>query len=155
MSKANQPTKYAVALSTVSAMFVTMAGSASAQSLADAFPSGGFLDQGLNIGSLIVAAFSLLLAAAVLWVIYNIVVAGIKIAGAKEDAEKRKNGLKSIVNAGLGLVVALGAFAITTTTSTLLFGDDSTISDADEITVPCILDNGDTGKLVQGQCEPR
>jgi hypothetical protein len=41
--------------------------------------------------------------------------AGIKIAGAKEDADKRKEGLKSIVNAAIGLVVAISAFAIVNT----------------------------------------
>ncbi len=69
----------------------------------------------INPQAIVRLVFQVLLAAAILWVVYNIVLAGLKIAGAKDDAEKRKNGLKSIVNAAIGLVVALSAFAIVNT----------------------------------------
>jgi uncharacterized protein YacL len=55
-------------------------------------------------------AVQLLLAAMILLVVYRIVVAGIKIANAKEEADKRKEGFKSIANAGIGLVIVLSSY---------------------------------------------
>lgn len=76
---------------------------------------GGVLGGTLDLKSIIALIFRFLLIGAILWVVWNIVRAGITIAGAKEDAEQRQNGLKSIVNAAIGLVVALSAFIITNT----------------------------------------
>lgn len=87
------------------------------------FPTTGILSDSLDLQSIVVLVFRILLSVAVLWVVYNIVLAGIKIAGAKDDADKRKNGLKSIVNAAIGLVVALAAFAIVTTVQKQITGE--------------------------------
>lgn len=60
----------------------------------------------------IILAFQILLAIVILIVVYRIVVAGITIANAKEDADKRKEGFVKMLNAVIGLVVALSSYGI-------------------------------------------
>jgi len=97
-----------------------------------AFGCDGIFSGEINLKSIIALIFRILVVAAILWVVYNMVVAGITIAGAKEDADKRKNGLKSIINACIGLVVCLSSYAITNTVQKQL-GTDVDPS----IGVPC------------------
>jgi hypothetical protein len=117
--------KLAKVIATAGATGLAMASSAFAadNGLSSVFPKNGILSNSLDLQSIVVLVFRILLAVAVLWVVYNIVLAGIKIAGAKDDADKRKNGLKSIVNAALGLVVALAAFAIVNTVQKQITGE--------------------------------
>lgn len=105
-------------------MVFTAAGAANAQSnncatstLGAVFGCNGLLDSsgGINVSSIVQLAFRIILYAAVLWTVWNVVLAGIKIAGAKEDADKRKEGIQAVINAVIGLVVALLAFGIVTT----------------------------------------
>ena len=105
-------------------MVFTAAGTANAQSnscatstLGAVFGCSGLLDSsgGINVSSIVQLVFRIILYAAVLWTVWNVVLAGIKIAGAKEDADKRKEGIQAVINAVIGLVVALLAFGIVTT----------------------------------------
>lgn len=142
MSKTNKVFKFGVASLLVATSLMSMA---SAQGLSDVFPKNGLLGDSLNINSIVVTGFKLILAIAVIWVVYNIVVAGIKIAGAKDDADKRKNGLKSIVNAAIGLVVALSAFAIVNTVQNQITGRVDT-----NINLPCSYDIPNGGGVGTG-----
>lgn len=103
-------------------MVFTAAGTAQAADCKDStlgavFGCEGIFDQsgGLNIPSIVQMVFNVILYAAILWTVWNVVLAGIKIAGAKEDADKRKEGIQSVINAIIGLVVALLAFGIVNT----------------------------------------
>lgn len=91
-----------------------------------AFPCNGILGPNgtIDINSIITLVFRIILYAAVLWTVWNVVLAGLKIAGAKEDADKRKEGIQAVINAVIGLVVALLAFGIVATvTNTLNAGN--------------------------------
>lgn len=63
--------------------------------------------------SIVTVLFQLILGIVVILVVYRIVVSGMMIANAKEDADKRKDGLKSVMNAVIGLVIAFSAYGIT------------------------------------------
>ncbi len=67
----------------------------------------------VDITSWISYGFQFLLGIVVLLVVFRIVMAGIGIANAKEDADKRKEGFKKLLNAVIGLIVAFSALAIT------------------------------------------
>lgn len=100
-----------------------------------AFPCNGILGPNgtIDINSIITLVFRIILYAAVLWTVWNVVLAGLKIAGAKEDADKRKEGIQAVINAVIGLVVALLAFGIVATvTNTLNAGNVIELSG-----VPC------------------
>ena len=120
------------------------------------FGCDGLIGGTINLQSIIAFVFRILLIAAILWVVYNIVMAGMKIAGAREDADKRKEGLKSVVNAAIGLVVSLSAFAITNTVAKQV-GSEADISRAG---IPCTgtyVSNGTNvsavGSMVNGVCK--
>lgn len=85
--------------------------------LGAAFGCGTILgkDGTISVTSIVTLVFRIILYAAILWTVWNVVLAGIKIAGAKEDADKRKEGIQAVINAVIGLVVALLAFGIVTT----------------------------------------
>lgn len=70
--------------------------------------------------------FEVFLAIVILVVVFRIVMAGIGIAGAKEDAEKRMEGFKSLLNASIGLIIAISAFVVTVYLAGLLGQDSST-----------------------------
>jgi hypothetical protein len=86
--------------------------------------------------SVIVVAFRVLLAVVVLIVVFRIVMAGIKIANSKDDADKRKDAFKQIGFALVGMVVALGALGITFIIQKAVFGEtfNDRIVDCTEIT---------------------
>jgi hypothetical protein len=109
--------------------------------LGKVFKCGGVFGGTISLQSIITLVFQIILVAAILWVVWNIVRAGITIAGAKEDAEARQNGLKSIINAAIGLVVCLSAFAIVNTITDQLGVDPTT-----EIGLPCTGKSGDITK---------
>jgi hypothetical protein len=67
-----------------------------------------------NPVDLMVIIFQTVLGLAVALVVFRIVMAGMKIANAKEDPDKRNEGLKMLMNAVIGLVVAISAYGITT-----------------------------------------
>mgnify|MGYP005849116041 CR=1 FL=1 len=97
--------------------------------LGAAFGCSGLLTNGtIDPSSIITLVFRIILYAAVLWTVWNVVLAGIKIAGAKEDADKRKEGIQAVINAVIGLVVALLAFGIVTTVTRQIGGGDVEIS---------------------------
>jgi hypothetical protein len=102
--------------------------------LCAAFPCNGILGPGgtIDITSIVALVFRIILYAAVLWTIWNIVLAGIKIAGAKEDADKRKEGIQAVINAVIGLVVALLAFGIVSTVLGSFNANNSL-----DLSVPC------------------
>lgn len=79
--------------------------------------SGIFGGGNIDLASIIQVIFNILIAAAILWTAYHIILAGFKIVGGKEDASKREEGIKAVTNAALGLVVVLLAggatFAVT------------------------------------------
>jgi hypothetical protein len=131
--------KITTAIATMAVGGVMLVPHASAQGLGLEAAFGGAGLSNLDFQSVITIVFQILLAAAILWVVYNIVLAGIKIAGAKEDADKRKEGLKSIVNAAIGLVVALSAFAIVQIVQRQLTGSSNA-----QLGTPCI--NRTSGK---------
>lgn len=94
--------------------------------LCAAFPCNGILGASgtIDVASIVTLVFRIILYAAVLWTVWNVVLAGLKIAGAKEDADKRKEGIQAVINAVIGLVVALLAFGIVATvTSTIGAGN--------------------------------
>lgn len=104
----------------------TSVASAQTNVLCAAFPCNGILgpNGSIDITSIITLVFRIILYAAVLWTVWNVVLAGLKIAGAKEDADKRKEGIQAVINAVIGLVVALLAFGIVATvTNTLNAGE--------------------------------
>jgi amino acid transporter len=137
--------KLAKVIATVGVTGMTMASSAFASSAVESvFPKNGILSDSLDVQSIIDLVFRILLAVAVLWVVYNIVLAGIKIAGAKDDADKRKNGLKSIINAALGLVVALAALPIVNTVQKQITG---TPGAGAQVGLPCKYRSGDIIKI--------
>jgi len=96
-------------------------------------------DGGINIASIVQLAFRIILYAAVLWTVWNVVLAGIKIAGAKEDADKRKEGIQAVINAIIGLVVALLAFGIVTTVTRNIGASSVEIT-----STPCTARNTET-----------
>jgi membrane associated rhomboid family serine protease len=129
-----------------------------AGALGKVFGCDGLIGGTINLQSIIAFVFRILLIAAILWVVYNIVMAGMKIAGAREDADKRKEGLKSVVNAAIGLVVSLSAFAITNTVAKQV-GSEADINRAG---IPCTgtyIPVGSTtsvsalGSMVNGLCK--
>ncbi len=63
--------------------------------------------------SYLVIAMRILLGFAVVFTVFKIVLAGIKIAGSKEDGEKMKEGFKTVGFAVTGMVIALSALGIT------------------------------------------
>lgn len=69
--------------------------------------------ENINIWSFVQVFFSILLSIAFLVTTFYIVMTGIKIAQAKEDTEKRKKSLQSIISALIGLIIALLASGIT------------------------------------------
>jgi hypothetical protein len=116
---------------------VTTVSVADAQSnfLCAAFPCNGILgpNGSIDLVSIVTLVFRIILYAALLWTVWNIVLAGLKIAGAKEDADKRKEGIQAVINAVIGLVVALLAFGIVlTVTNTLNAGNVANITG-----IPC------------------
>lgn len=120
---------FVVTVSTVSSV-------ASAQSVLSAVFPDTFLKNGkIDIGSFIGLVFQVVLYAALLWTVWNVVLAGIGIAGAKEDGEKRKKGIQAVINAVIGLVVALLAFGIVNTVTGLL---GANIDNLEVTTTPCI-----------------
>lgn len=106
---------------------------ASSNGLSSVFPKDGLLGSSLDMQNVVNIGFRLLIAGVIAWVVYNIVLAGMKIAGAKDDPEKRKKGLQSIINASLGLIVALAAFAIVNTLTKQITGEPPTTA----IGLPC------------------
>ncbi len=65
-----------------------------------------------NPTNFIVLIFRVLLAVAIIVVVYRIVIAGIKIGGAKDDADKRKEQFKQIIFNLFGLFLAFSALAL-------------------------------------------
>jgi hypothetical protein len=63
--------------------------------------------------SAIVVFFQILLAVVIILVVYRIVVAGMTIANAGDDADKRKAGFVKMINAIIGLIVAFSSLGIT------------------------------------------
>jgi amino acid transporter len=159
MTSTNKAKKIFTLMSTFAVTTVFAISSVSAATVAEAF--GGSNLASLNLSELAATVFKILLAVAILWVVFNIVMAGIKIAGAKEDADKRKEGLKSIVNAAIGLVVALSAFLITNTVARQISTKDADSSLNNDLILPCILptpdkDNNTNGKIgPNGTCIPK
>lgn len=115
--------------------------------LGAAFGCGGLLggDGTINVESIVTLVFRIVLYAAVLWTVWNVVLAGIKIAGAKEDADKRKEGIQAVINAVIGLVVALLAFGIVTTVTRQIGANPINIT-----TTPCTAPDKDTGVTFTG-----
>lgn len=100
-------------------------------------------DGGFDVNSVITLVFQFVIGAAVLWVVWNIVLAGIKIAGAKEDADKRKEGIQAVINALIGLVVALLAWGVVVIVANTVGGNIR------EVGTPCTFDSKLTTGLVK------
>jgi hypothetical protein len=81
-----------------------------------------------NPTEFIATIIKVLLAIVMVIVIFRIVLAGISIANAKEDGDKRKEGFQKVVNAMLGLIISLSAFGLTQVVQNAL---TSNVSDGD------------------------
>ncbi len=73
--------------------------------------------------SLIIVAFRVFLGIVVAITVVRIVIIGIKIAGAREDADKIKEQFQALVWTIVGMVIALGAVGITYAVQNIVFGD--------------------------------
>jgi hypothetical protein len=72
----------------------------------------GIPNQPLTIETLVTLIFKIALYVAMFWLVLNIMLIGVKIAGAGDDADKRKEVLQSAINAVIGLVIALLSLGI-------------------------------------------
>lgn len=138
--KNNKKIAYTILLST---LFIVLIYPASAQ-LSNAFPVP-FGEGILDLGSVITFVFNIVLYAALLWAVWHIVLAGFTITKAKDNAEERKKGIDAIINAVIGLVVALLAFVIVSVVTNFL-GVSS--SDLEISSIPC------TGRTQDGEVFP-
>jgi amino acid transporter len=73
--------------------------------------------------SYVVVAFRIILGVAVLLTIFRIVIAGLKITNSKDDADKRKEGFKTVGWAIAGMVIALSALGLTYLVQSIFFGE--------------------------------
>ncbi len=124
-------------------MITAITSVAGAQSAFESVFPTSFLNNGkFDLESLVRLVFQIILYAAILWTVWNVVLAGIKIAGAKEDADKRKEGIQAVINAVIGMVVALLAFGIVSTVAGLL---GTNIKKFELSTTPCVTKDGKAG----------
>jgi membrane-associated HD superfamily phosphohydrolase len=105
--------------------------------------------RGIDIGSIITLFFRGLLIASGVWTVWYFALAGFKIGSAKEDANKRQEGIKAAVNAVLGLVVALLSFG-TTSLITGAVGGSAAIS---AVGTPCTAVDDQTQLVFTGFME--
>lgn len=108
IQKNNKKIAYTILLST---LFVILLYPASAQ-LSSAFPTPFGENGQVDLGSIVSFIFNIVLYGALLWSVWHIVLAGFIITKAKDNADERKKGIDAIINAVIGLVVALLAFVI-------------------------------------------
>lgn len=86
--------------------------------------------------NLVIFVFQMLLAITILIVVGRIVIIGIKIAGAGDDADKRKEQFTALIFTLVGLVVALMAFGLTYAVGTFFApnaGISGTVIDCDKL----------------------
>ncbi|MCX8034844.1 MAG: pilin [Candidatus Dojkabacteria bacterium] len=143
MSKhiSNKKIAYTILLSF---LFVALLYPANAQ-LSSAFPTPFGEGGRLNLGAIVSFVFNIVLYAALLWAIWHIVLAGFTITKAKDNAEERKKGIDAIINAVIGLVVALLAFVIVSVVTNFLGVSTSQLEIS---SVPC------TGRTSDGEVFP-
>jgi len=78
----------------------------------------------------------LLIAAAILWSLWNIIQAGLKYSGAGDDSEKKKKAAQKIIAALIGLIIVVVSFTILT-----LVGGWFGAKQPAQVGIPCVADD--------------
>ncbi len=113
--------------------------------LANVFPTPFGGDGRLDLGAIVTFFFNIVLYVALLWAVWHIVLAGFTITKAKDNADERKKGIDAIINAVIGLVVALLAFVIVSVVTNFL---GVSVYQLEISSVPC------TGRTANGEVFP-
>lgn len=79
-----------------------------------------------DVESIVRMALYLIIVAAIIWALFNIVRAGLEWSGAAEDPEKKKKATQRIINAVIGLVIVVASFTILSLVSNWFGGNLAT-----------------------------
>jgi|GEM_PF-3517035 len=95
----------------------------------------------IDIQSIIKLALYIIIAAGVLWSLWNIIRAGFEYSSAGDDAEKKKKSTQRIITAVIGLVIVVMSFTILS----LVSGWFTKSSFNYSLNTPCITEDGKAG----------
>jgi len=95
----------------------------------------------LDPNTVIRIALYLVIVAAIIWTLWNIIVAGFNWAASGGDEEKRGKATKQIISALVGLVIVAISFTILSLVVSLFTGSTQGL----KLGIPCINDKGEAG----------
>lgn len=76
-----------------------------------------------DIESIVRLGLYLVIVAAIIWALWNVIRAGLEWTGAAEDPEKKKSATQRIINAIIGLIIVVASFTILSLVSNWFGGD--------------------------------